>query len=101
MTKEKMDKIITDQWIKCIETLEQKAKEYVYSEDRLEHFKLSGAEQNIPPKAALWGMASKHITSIGGMCRNDTGTVELWSEKITDALNYLFLLRALVEEEAN
>jgi len=105
MTKEKMDKIITDQWIKCVETLEEKAKEYVCGEDRLEHFKTSGAEQEITPRAALWGMASKHITSIGNMCRkenafsNEPWPLELWSEKITDALNYLFLLRALVEEE--
>jgi len=100
MEKTEFDSVVNDQFNICLETLEAKAREYVYGPDRLEHFKVSGAEQNIPPKAALWGMASKHITSIGGMCRTDASDLSLWNEKITDALNYLFLLRALVEEEA-
>jgi hypothetical protein len=46
-------------------------------------------------------MASKHITSLGKMCKsNQTMMMALWDEKITDRINYLLLLRALVEEEA-
>ena len=107
MTKEQFNAIVANQVRKCIETLEEKAKEYAPGADRLEHFKVSGAEQEIMPREALWGMASKHMTSLGNMCRNeltfsgDPWPVELWSEKITDAINYLFLLCALIEEETS
>jgi len=92
--------VVQGQMERCENVLNQKADEYVFGDDRLEHFKTSAAEQGTTPKQALWGMASKHITSIGGMCKNGSDNMELWLEKITDSLNYLLLLRALIEEEA-
>ena len=48
------------------------------------------------PSGALAGMMAKHIISIYDMCFSDRKTFELavWEEKITDSLNYLFLLKA-------
>ncbi len=70
--------------------------------DRLGHFKKAAALMNITPKAALFGMFSKHIVSVSDMCMDDQEQpVEKWSEKITDSINYLLILRALVEEEQN
>ena len=45
-------------------------------------------------------MLAKHIVSLYDMCYadNETFDVAVWDEKITDGLNYLFLLRAIVEE---
>ena len=100
MTLDKFNEIMTGQILRCKAVLTIKGDEYVFSDDRLEHFKTSAAEQDISPKQALWGMASKHFTSLGKMCKSDQMMIaEMWSEKITDAINYLLLLRALVTEE--
>ena len=84
----------------CLGVLSDKAHEYVFGEDRLEHFKASATSQNITPKQALWGMANKHIISLSSMCKSDGDYLaEVWQEKITDAINYLLLLWALTQEE--
>lgn len=69
--------------------------------DRLLHFKKAAAIMNTTPKVALLGMLSKHIVSVSDMCTDkDTHySLEKWGEKITDSINYLLILRAIVEEE--
>jgi len=69
--------------------------------DRLLHFKKAAAIMNTTPKVALLGMLSKHIVSVSDMCTDkDTRySLEKWGEKITDSINYLLILRAIVEEE--
>ena len=48
---------------------------------------------------ALAGMMAKHTVSIYDMCRSgEEYPLWLWEEKITDHLNYLFLLNAVVRE---
>lgn len=43
---------------------------------------------------------AKHTVSIYDMSRaNEAFPLELWDEKITDHINYLILLRALLVEE--
>ena len=52
------------------------------------------------PLRRLAGMLAKHIVSLYDMCFDD-GThydISTWDEKITDSLNYLFLLKAIVKE---
>ena len=46
-------------------------------------------------------MISKHVVSIYDMCYSNLLHFELeqWDEKITDSINYLILLKALVKEE--
>jgi len=43
------------------------------------------------------------IVSLYDMCyaKNTSFTKELWDEKITDSLNYLFLLAAIIKEAGN
>lgn len=50
---------------------------------------------------ALAGMLAKHIVSLYDMCFADRVSYDMgtWEEKITDSLNYLFLLKAIVKEE--
>lgn len=52
---------------------------------------------------ALAGMMAKHIISIYDMCFSEQAAYDqsIWNEKITDTLNYLFLLNALVREEGD
>ncbi len=45
-------------------------------------------------------MMAKHTVSIYDMCRSPEDiSVDVWSEKITAHINYLILLRAIVQEE--
>lgn len=86
---------------RCAETLQRKKKEYTGdSQDRLCAFKVAAAMQGCKPERALAGMMAKHIVSLYDMCYADRETFDLdtWDEKITDSLNYLFLLKAIVEE---
>lgn len=99
MKLEKFNAIVDEQVQRCLTVLAEKGKEYSLSADRLDHFKDAAAEQGTTPKQALWGMASKHFASLNGMCKNGQSDMSRWLEKITDSINYLLLLRALVEEE--
>lgn len=46
-------------------------------------------------------MMAKHIVSLYDMCFAEgiSYSLDTWNEKITDSLNYLFLLKAIVKEE--
>ena len=70
-------------------------------EDRRSAFKIAASLQDCTPQRALVGMMAKHIVSLYDMCysKNTTFTKQLWDEKITDSLNYLFLLAAIIREE--
>lgn len=68
--------------------------------DRLAHFKKAAVIMNASPKEALLGMLSKHLVSVSDMCTDKREySLARWDEKITDSINYLLILRALVEEE--
>ena len=99
MRIDRFNEIIQGQIEHSLVVLAEKGKEYSLSDDRLDHFKDAAAEQDMTPKQALWGMLSKHLASLNGMCKKGSSDKALWNEKITDSINYLLLLWALVEEE--
>ena len=78
-----------------------KGREYAEQEqDRLSAFKKAAALQGENQKAALFGMLAKHLVSLSDMCTsNKHYHLDKWNEKITDAINYLILLKAVVMEE--
>lgn len=82
--------------------LVQKAEEYATNDDRLHNFRVAAKIQGTTEIAALGGMMAKHTTSIYDMIRESSQgrTYEYgqWDEKITDHINYLILLRAIVAE---
>lgn len=96
-----LEKIIDEQLGYCADILISKGKEYALDSDRLLAFKKAGALQGNTPKQALLGMLSKHLVSITDMCLHSETEypIETWAEKITDSMNYLILLKALVIEE--
>ena len=100
MLQEEFNNIVTNQMKKCWETLFNKGNEYSVQGDRLSHFKKAAAVMDSTPKAALFGMLSKHLISLSDMCMDKRKhPKEVWSEKITDSINYLLILAAIVEEE--
>lgn len=99
MTAERFKKVIEEQLDMCKDILVVKAEEYA-TQDRLHNFKAAGGMMECDPKEALAGMMAKHTISIYDMCRSGKRyEMYKWDEKITDHINYLLLLRAIVEEE--
>jgi len=99
MKHEEFVEIFNTQVKECEATLVSKGLEYA-TNDRLHNFKVAARLQHTTCRGALGGMLAKHVVSIfdlvyAGPCASQ----EVWQEKIGDAMNYLFLLRAIVEEE--
>lgn len=100
MNSEWFEKVIKEQIKTCENVLIGKAKEYATDDDRLHNFKNAAGMMSCNPKEALAGMMAKHTISVYDMCRSGKDyPIELWNEKITDHINYLLLLKAVVEEE--
>lgn len=101
----KFDEVIRGQLATCEKLLTSKGQEYAPDAalkhlDRLAHFKKAAEIIGGTQKEALLGMLAKHLVSLSDMI-TDRGQYSLdrWSEKITDSINYLLILRAIVEEE--
>lgn len=100
MKAERFNEIVAEQLDICNSMLVKKAEEYADDIDRLHNFKQAGTIQQIKPKQALAGFMAKHTVSIYDMLADDGDySTELWEEKITDHINYLLLLKGLIEEE--
>jgi hypothetical protein len=99
MDSDEFDKVLTDQMARVIEVLGSKAKEYA-TEDRLHNFKVAAILRGISPREAVAGMMVKHTISIYDMTSSNIEFIDdVWDEKITDHINYLILLRAVIQEE--
>lgn len=100
MTESEFEKEIARQLAYCKDLLCQKGKEYdANTQDRLHSFKVAAQLQGISAKQALAGMLAKHTVSIYDMCRGGDYSIEKWTEKITDHINYLLLLKTMIIEE--
>lgn len=91
--------VFEKQWKRSHETLLTKSVEYATDSDLLVNFKTASALLHTTPEQALTGMLAKHVVSIFDMVGTQQTYSSLqWDEKITDAVNYLILLRALLIE---
>lgn len=101
MTNVEFSKIVDKMLDRSRDIFVSKTEEYdLMPRDRFRQFKVAAALQNLTPKQALCGMMCKHVTSIFDMVDTDDDyPIEKWDEKITDNINYLLLLRGLIEEE--
>ena len=101
ITQNEVNIIFNEQVRLCADTMKRKTREYTGDEEnRLCAFKVAAALLHTTPERALVGMMAKHIVSLYDMCFDDGGSYDMdtWEEKITDSLNYLFLLKAVVKE---
>ena len=102
MTTEDFAKCFDSRVDLCQRVLIGKNTEYARGGDKLSNFKKAAGQQGCSPEQALQGMMTKHQVSIVDLIQDiDKGThhsMAVWEEKIGDALNYLFLLRGLLEE---
>lgn len=100
MNNQKFMEIVNEQLDYCKSLLNVKVAEYnADQQDRLDSFKKAAALQHVTPKQALAGMMCKHTVSIYDMCSAGEYSSDKWTEKITDSINYLLLLKAMVNED--
>jgi hypothetical protein len=101
MTQQNFERIVEDQLDIVRSLLISKGQEYSLSGDRLEAFKKAANLQGESVPQALCGMLAKHVISIYDMSMSGREfTKARWTEKITDSINYLLLLKAAILEES-
>lgn len=101
MKKVAFETIFNEQMRACNETLIEKARQYADDTDRLHNFNTAANLRGVTRREAVSGMMAKHTVSIYDMCESDEiFPSEVWEEKITDHINYLILLKAIVTEDA-
>lgn len=94
-------KVFEKQIERCRDILFQKAEEYATDDERLHNFNAGAAISGETPAQVLSGYMLKHTISVYHMVSADDPTTfsnDKWDEKITDHINYLILLRAILDE---
>lgn len=100
MDQQTFDQEVKKQWMRCERVLVKKADHYALDEDRLDQFKKIAVLNNTMPVNACISLMSKHVTKIYDMAEwPDRFKIKDWDESITDCINYLMLLRAIIEED--
>ena len=101
MTKEEFEQVFKEELALVTKVLVRKRNEYtpeVSTADCLKNFK-NGSSLMGSPELCLCSYLLKHIVSIFDMAKLPGNYEEaVWTEKITDSINYLFLLKALIAE---
>ena len=99
MDSETFNTIVSEQQKLSTDVLVTKAREYA-TDDRLHNFRVAAELGDTSLRQALAGMMAKHTVSIYDMCKsNDEHSIATWEEKISDHINYLLILRAVIEDE--
>lgn len=103
MNYEDFETVFNNQVQRSQKVLLMKSGEYATPTDKLHNFKVAAALKGSSPVEALGGMMIKHIVSVYDLINRHEAQADisrdLWDEKITDAINYLILLKACLVEE--
>lgn len=104
MTEKKFDEFLSyviEKYVK--EVMCKKSAEYARGNDKLYNFKRAASMSGKTPLECLRGMKLKHDVSIDDMLNDDLVgkkyAQEWWQEKLSDDINYMFLMWALLSEK--
>lgn len=104
MEQSDFEKLVEERVNKIRQVLANKAKEYARG-DRLSNFKKAAYALSCTPEKECVHLWFKHVISIvdlvNDMDHGHIATDKMWDEKLTDGINYLFLLEALVTDRVN
>ena len=102
MTKETFDDLLSWRMGRCKTILQAKSVEYGDQNDILHNIKTAAAfERSTPEKAALNRMSKQLVSIVDMIHALDAGQCArnaVWDEKISDTINYLIILEALIHE---
>lgn len=103
MDQTQFDLIVEKRCTLIKQILASKAEEYARG-DRLHNFKRAAQFGTDVPEKACWNFLMKHLVSIADLVDDlnqdhaPRNLLALSKEKLGDAINYLILLEALIEE---
>ena len=102
MNHKDFDMLVKKRFVSCLKLLQNKSDEYSRGYDKLHNFKKAARSRNITPERARDGMMLKHLVSIDDIINDiDQGklpTRQTLNDKISDTINYLVLLEAMITE---
>lgn len=106
MTFEDFDKLLDRRMKATVEVLASKAVEYAPGADRLHNFKRAAAITGESPAEVCVGFMAKHLVSVLDIVDSKEARLgrvpqERIDEKFGDAINYLILLEALLNDVAD
>jgi hypothetical protein len=94
---------------KCLDVMNTKGQEYSGSEDKFANFKRLAKKYRVPTEEICGIYMTKHMDSIDSFIRErragksvmelEMGLSEPISGRIGDAINYLFILKGIIDEE--
>lgn len=100
MQRAEFEEVLENQLAVVREMMVGKRDEYAGDEDVLHNFRNAANLTGETLEQALAGMMVKHTVSVYDMiATGEHFPLDKWNEKITDHLNYLILLRAIIEEK--
>jgi len=107
MTKEEFNEIVNNQMYACSSMLINKRKEYASDYNVFANFdKAVGLSFHDSSEKVLWGYMVKHLQSIKDIVEhvsvdgcNGYPTQIILDEKFTDSINYLIILKAMIEDK--
>lgn len=100
MQRAEFEQVLDAQITTIKDMLIGKRDEYADDEDVLHNFRNAANLTGESMEQALAGMMVKHTVSIYDMIADgEMHTLSKWDEKITDHINYLILLRAIIKEQ--
>jgi hypothetical protein len=100
MTKEQYRSFRDEKFKECAVTSNLAQGEYASEDDAFQNFKTAGEDMEVSDKKVLYIFLKKHIDGIRAYLRNPaTAQREPVQGRIKDAINFLMLLWAMVEEE--
>lgn len=90
------------EWQKIQKIMGFKNREYARGGDKLSNFKAASRFRSKAPETMCFEYCTKHLVSLSDLVndleQNIHHPLALWSEKCTDAINYILLLNALLCE---
>lgn len=99
MNNDEFERVAQNLLKKCYAIMFKRAMTYSTENDRLANFRHAAGLTGRNMQQVLAGFMLKHTVSLYDMI--ETGyeySLEHWEEKIIDHINYLILLRAILEE---
>jgi len=102
MKHEELVKFIEERVNKCKEVISKKGLEYGTNYNVLKNFFYTGMFLGENPEKVAFMYMLKHFESLKSIIYDGKITTdEVYEEKITDLLNYLFIIDALIKERRN
>lgn len=98
MTQEEFNLITNKLFGDCNNVLTQGSKEYAGDEDKLANFKDCAELIGISPEKVAFVYLYKHIAGVAKYVRNQEPQRDSIEGRVTDAINYLALLNAILLE---